>query len=104
MLQQATTIDARLRVRMCVACGYNGKLLRNGSAPRCARCGCDLRKRPARSYAEMEGLIHQPVTLDSPSINRQNNQRYFNKWILFLLIAAIGIFAMIQLTAATFNI
>ena len=104
MLQQATTIDTRLLVRMCVACGYNGKLLRNGTAPRCARCGCDLRKRPARSYAEMEGLIHQTITLDSPSINHQCSQRYFNKWILFLFFAAIGIFAMIQLTAATFSI
>ena len=104
MLQQATTIDARLLVRQCVACGYDGDLLRNGHAPRCARCGCDLRKRPARSYAEMEGLVGQSIALESPLISPPRKQRYVHKWIVFLFITAICIVALIQLTAATFDI
>ena len=56
MLSRTRTLDQRLMRRRCVACGYDGSLLRNGFATRCAKCGCDLRKRPARSYVEMEGL------------------------------------------------
>ena len=104
MLQQATTIDARLLVRQCLACGYDGKLLRNGLAPRCARCGCDLKKRPARSYAEMEGLISQPINLDSPLNSAPQERRFVNRWVVFLFFATICIIALIQLTSATFDI
>ena len=104
MLQQATNIDARLLVRQCVACGYDGKLLRDGQASRCARCGCDLRKRPARSYAEMEGLVGQTVTSDAPLNNPPQERRFVHRWILFLFFAAICIIALIQLTSATFEI
>ena len=104
MLQQATTIDARLLVRKCVACGYDGKLLRNGQAPRCARCGCDLKERPARSYAEMEGLINHPTNLEAPLSNPPQERRFINRWIVFLFFATICIIALIQLTTATFDI
>ncbi len=104
MLQQASTIDAQLLVRKCVACGYDGDLLRKGQAPRCARCGCDLKKRPARSYAEMEGLISQTFTIEPPLSNLPQERRFGHRWIVFLFVAAICIIALIQLTSATFDI
>ena len=61
MVGKVRTVNPDLYVRRCVACGYDGALLQNGRAERCARCGCDLHLRPARSYAEMEGLIGQPI-------------------------------------------
>ena len=66
MVSKVQTINRRLFTRRCLACGYDGALLQDGQAPRCARCGCDLRRRPARSYAEMEGLVGKPLTLDAP--------------------------------------
>jgi len=48
-----------LERRVCLTCGYRGaELQREGSAAAfvCPRCGQDLYTRPARSYAEMEGL------------------------------------------------
>ncbi|MGE3109608.1 MAG: hypothetical protein AB7G11_12700 [Phycisphaerales bacterium] len=53
----------RLHARMCLSCGYQGRELQQrdeASAYSCPFCGADLYARPARSYAEMEGLA--PLT------------------------------------------
>jgi len=55
----ATTpsVADRLLRRRCVACGYDGPMPFAGRRGHCDGCGVDLRMRPARSYAEMEGLL-----------------------------------------------
>lgn len=104
MLQKAKTLDPRLTVRRCVACGYHGSLLRNGHAQICARCGCDLVKRPARSYAEMEGLLGQPMTLDEPLSTPRRQERLIHRWLAFLFLTAIGFIALLYLATATFSV
>jgi hypothetical protein len=94
------TIDRDLFARRCVACGYDGALLRGGRAERCARCGCDLRLRPARSYAEMEGLIGQPITLDSPHLHARRDDRFIQRWLAFLFIVMLGMLLLVYLAAA----
>lgn len=49
----------RLRTRRCLSCGYAGPELQGDRGRitfRCPACAEDLYARPARSYAEMEGL------------------------------------------------
>jgi len=44
---------------MCLRCGYRGREVQGGTDGRtfvCPRCEADLYARPARSYAEMEGI------------------------------------------------
>jgi hypothetical protein len=100
MVGRVRTVNSDLYVRRCVACGYDGALLQNGHAERCARCGCDLRLRPARSYAEMEGLIGQPVILDSPPPMHYREQRLVQRWLAFLFFVALGLLLMAYLVAA----
>lgn len=92
--------DRRLFVRRCVACGYDGELLRGGQAPRCARCGCDLKARPARSYAEMEGLLGEPAASGHPLSAQRREQRCIQRWLAFLFIAVLGLLGLAYLSAA----
>ena len=98
--------DQRLLRRQCVACGYDGALLRDGRARHCTRCGCDLRKRPARSYAEMEGLTvasTRPVvrsSVDTGEFQASVRQR----WVAFLFLALIGLAVTVYLSAAAFSV
>lgn len=101
MLQKTKTLDPKLYVHRCVACGYDGALLRGGQAEICARCGCNLRQRPARSYAEMEGFLGQPLTLDQPLAKPRRDERFIHRWIVFLFLTALGFIAMLYLAAAT---
>ncbi|MHC4992564.1 MAG: hypothetical protein ACYTGC_16460, partial [Planctomycetota bacterium] len=89
MVSKAQTLDRRLFARRCLACGYDGDLLRGGRAEYCARCGCDLVRRPARSYAEMEGLVGCPLTIDSPLARPRRDERLTHKWFAFLFFAAL---------------
>ena len=103
MVGKVKTLNRRIFVRRCVACGYDGALLRGGRAERCARCGCDLKERPARSYAEMEGLIGQPVTIDSPMSEPRKQERLVNRWLSFVFFAMLGLVGLIYLAAATMS-
>ena len=97
-IDQISSLDRDLFVRRCVACGYDGALLRDGQAPRCARCGCDLRERPARSYAEMEGFVGLPgseVTTD-----RDRPARLVQHWLAFLFFVMVGFTLLVYLLAA----
>lgn len=100
MVGKVRTVNPDLYVRRCVVCGYDGALLQNGRAERCARCGCDLHLRPARSYAEMEGLIGQPITLDSPPAPGSREQRLIQRWLAFLFFVMLGLLLMAYLVAA----
>jgi hypothetical protein len=100
MLSKTRTLDDRLLRRRCVACGYDGALLRNGFAARCARCGCDLRERPARSYVEMEGLPGaRPGGMRPTGFDRQPN--VVSRWCAFLFLAMMVLVAIIALSSAT---
>lgn len=100
MVSKVKTLNQRLLTRQCVACGYDGLLLREGQAECCANCGCDLRTRPARSYAEMEGLLGQPIVLHTPLFEPLPPERLLHRWLAFLFLSLIGIIAILYLTAA----
>ncbi len=106
MVGRTTTLDPRLLRRQCVACGYDGALLRNGHAPRCARCGCDLRQRPARSYVEMEGLLGgcRPARPSPRRADPPPEARMIHRWFAFLFLAMLGLVMIILLSAATFSV
>ncbi len=103
MLSTTRTLDQRLLRKRCLACGYDGALLRNGLAPRCARCGCDLRQRPARSYVEMEGIPgasdHRSRRLD-PNVEVQ----LVHRWVAFMFLVMFGLVMILYLSAAAFSV
>jgi len=96
MNTRVQVIDRRLLMRQCVACGYDGALLKGGTAPRCARCGCDLQRRPARSYAEMEGLLGQPVIAGSAA-RRHEESMLLQKWLLVFFVLAVAMISFFYL-------
>ncbi len=103
MLSTTRTIDQRLLRRRCLACGYDGALLRNGLAPRCARCGCDLGRRPARSYVEMEGIegiAHPRSRQRDPNVEVQ----LVHRWVAFMFLVMFGLVIVIYLSAAAFSV
>ena len=106
IVARATTLENRLLRRRCLACGYDGKLLRDGLAARCARCGCNLRKRAARSYAEMEGFAGRPTARARREAqgNRCDEQRLVQRWLVFLILAMLGLVAIVYLGTAAFSV
>jgi hypothetical protein len=99
MLGNLKSLDARMLMRKCVGCGYDGAMLRGGQAARCPRCSCDLRKRPARSYAEMEGLLSQPAPAE-PVERNWREERLVHRWLAFLFLSLMGVLAIAYLAAA----
>jgi len=87
----------------CVECGYDGAMLHGGAAERCTRCGCDLLERPARSYAEMEGLISAPATLTGHmeriggAAQERAVSNLVERWLWFAFLALLLIFAIAAL-------
>ena len=103
MIGSARTLDPRLLRRQCVACGYDGALLRNGLAARCARCGCDLRERPARSYVEMEGFGRFPARPSWP-IDASRDAWMLHRKIAFMFFTMMIVVTMVYLSSAAFSI
>ncbi|MHC5113684.1 MAG: hypothetical protein ACYTGP_04565 [Planctomycetota bacterium] len=101
MAGKVTSFDPQLLLPRCVCCGYDGALLQGGAAEHCARCGCDLRERPARSYAEMEGFI-EPVLELHESIDHDvpRPPRRFHRWLAFLAMMTAGAVTVLYLVAA----
>lgn len=61
---------AYLTDRCCLTCGFRGRELQGRRGRErlvCPQCRQDLYARPARTYAEMEGLIEPPVLVTSPA-------------------------------------
>lgn len=104
MVSKIQTLNHRLFTRRCLACGYDGSLLQDGRAEYCINCGCDLRDRPARSYAEMEGLLGQPAVFHAPRIQPVSPQRLLHRWLAFLFLAMLGLIAILYLTAAALGV
>ncbi|MHC4414743.1 MAG: hypothetical protein ACYS0G_05620 [Planctomycetota bacterium] len=104
MVARTNILDERLLRRRCVACGYDGALLRGGLAPRCARCSCDLQERPARSYAEMEGLLSPSEDRRTPPADTRHEERLVYRWLSFFLLAMIGFVVVVYLCTAALTI
>ena len=100
---------------MCVRCGYSGRGVRDGlfrhSDPWCPNCGCDFRRRPPLSYAEMEGLYDHPfvsveTNLPSPGRSKASRQEFMRRlerclaaiFILLVSFVVAGHFIYLGLT------
>ena len=99
MAGKLSTIDHDLFVLRCVQCGYDGMLLEERGLEHCPSCGCSLIDRPARSYAEMEGLTGEPITMDSWWFT--DRPRIKQRWLAFLVIVAICAVMFAVLASAT---
>jgi len=104
MVGKVKHMDHHLLRRRCVCCGYDGPALRfayqNDEQAECPQCGCDFHGRPPRSYAEMEALLGQPVTINTPAMTVDRQQRLIHRWLAFMFVALIGIIALGYLAAA----
>jgi hypothetical protein len=104
MVGKVKHMDHHLLRRRCVCCGYDGPSIRlalqQDLAAECPQCGCDFLERPPRSYAEMEGLLGQPVTINAPLISAERQQRLIHRWLAFLFVTLIGMIALGYLAAA----
>ena len=100
MLGKVQSLAPQLLARRCVECGYDGPLLRNGHAENCARCGCDLRQRPAMSYAEMEGFVLSPSRFNPKTIWPGQKPQLRRRWAAFLFFCAVMVGAIACLSVA----
>lgn len=103
MMGELRTLDRRLLVRRCVECGYDGPQVRDdllNQADLCPHCGCDLRRRPPRSYAEMEGLLGLSMVVEPPTKRESVEERLIHRWLAFLFFALMGMVAIAYLSAA----
>lgn len=100
MVGRLKTQQHRLLTRRCLSCGFDGTCIRTRQVDACPSCGCDLNERPPRSYAEMEGLLGQPLTLDAPMTTEVRESRVIQRWLAFLFVAAVGLLAIVALSAA----
>lgn len=79
-------------------CGLAADSIEVLNRDQCPRCGCDLAARPARSYAEMEGLFDLPpnaVAVDGQA--RARADAASARWLL--VVVAVGIAAIATLAA-----
>jgi len=100
MISKVRSINREHFVRQCVACGYDGWLLEGGQAEYCASCGCDLQQRPARSYAEMEGLLGQPVRVETSDAMTPIRAAFLRRWLVFIFIAMLGLLSLLVFAEA----
>ncbi len=104
--------------RMCVRCGYDGRGVRDGvfrqNDPWCPNCGCDFRRRPPQSYAEMEGLYDEPYIsiapiTPSPRRVRRSRRDFLERLekclaaIFVLLVSVVVVGQMVFLGWTAFN-
>ena len=117
MLQIGAQPRARsIHRRICVRCGCDGRAIERAAAAGtgeawCPNCGCDLLRRPPRSYAEMEGLVIASAGLGEPMLPpggpvpavplpnaaekaRQAFLHRFEKCLAVLFIMAVGFVAV----------
>ena len=96
------TFDHHLLTRRCVQCGYDDSPIISSQLDRCPRCDCDLRQRPPRSYAEMEGLLGHPLTISSPRLSKTivNEESLVQRWLAVLFCAMMLIVMIVCLSAA----
>ncbi|MCA9285326.1 MAG: hypothetical protein KDA22_08940 [Phycisphaerales bacterium] len=93
------TAAPHLHVRRCVCCGFDGASLRRSAE--CPSCGCDLRERPPRSYAEMEGLNRRPTAVRDRAPVAEH--RAIERWLAVLFLLMVGVVAVSSLLADVIN-
>ena len=103
MTEKLSSRRHHLLLRRCVECGFDGPALQDGRAERCARCDCDLRERPAKSYAEMEGLLLQSQPVTQATQSAQRHSAMIERWLLLLFAAIVGVIAIGGLVAAALS-
>ena len=98
------TASDHLHIRRCVACGSDDPSLDDVRLERCLCCGCDLRERPARSYAEMEGLPGDalPVLLPFPA-RPLRSRGVMHRWLLFFFMVGLVTCFALALIAEVVN-
>jgi hypothetical protein len=108
MVGRTKALDHHLLRRRCVSCGYEGPAVHQSRSrcviAECPQCGCDFHERPPRSYAEMEGLLGQPVTINAPTMSSERQQRLIHRWLAFLFVTLIGMIALAYLVAAAMSV
>ena len=88
MRLRTSTIQRRHLVPRCVACGQEVACVRTADA--CMGCGCDLVERPARSYAEMEGLVEAVAEAAVPDpFVAWRRSLTLERWLLTLFTASV---------------
>lgn len=86
MRLRTSTIQRRHLIPRCLACGQEQLAHR----PNCPGCGTDLEERPARSYAELEGLVE----FDAPAhpvdpFMAWRRQVTLERWLLTAFTGAV---------------
>jgi predicted RNA-binding Zn-ribbon protein involved in translation (DUF1610 family) len=96
MAQAHKAIRVEHERKMCLSCGYRGRILQGERGLitfQCPSCGCDLYARPPRSYAELEGfVVPEParppaLTIPTPPPSRAARGRTRRGVILERLLA-----------------
>lgn len=91
----------QLFTRRCLCCGSP---VRDASIC-CDDCGCDFAERPPRSYAEMEGLIGEPMNTFDDTLTGMHDQpdrsaRLVERWLLFIFLSMMMLVAIAMLASA----
>ena len=88
MRLRTSTIQARHLTPRCLDCG--AACHRPGPQDRCPGCGSDLRERPARSYAEMEGLVEvTPAPMRQDALREWRETQVLERWLLMAFATAL---------------
>ena len=84
-------LERRHTRRRCVQCGLAAEAIPASQLDECPRCGCDLRSRPPRSYADMEGLREldgpSPAALDA--MVRARAETAAARWLVVVCAVAV---------------
>jgi len=97
--REIPVLERRHLRRRCVQCGLSADAISSTSADACPRCGCDLSRRPPRSYAEMEGLFDLPVETGAvDAVARARWDAAAARWLLVVGGAAVLAVAALVVT------
>lgn len=99
MLSRTTSGRIDIMQPRCLACGSAVDHFAVDRESTCSRCGCDFLLRPPRSYAEMEGLIGEPVTIDQVESEPRISDRLIGRWALFVAFSLGLLISLLYLTA-----
>lgn len=100
MRLRTSSIQRRHLVPRCLDCGRE----QPGSEISCQGCGSDLQARPARSYAEMEGLVEFDPPEASPDPFLAWRQRItLERWLLTGFTAAVTLAFLLHAAGALWD-
>jgi hypothetical protein len=86
MRLRTSSIQRRHLVPRCLGCGRE-QVITQAS---CRGCGADLLERPARSYAEMEGLVEfDAPPAASDAFQEWRRQVTLERWLLTAFTSAV---------------